>query len=151
RDDPEDDRALVLAEGTPADGDRAALEALGEVVLLEGPGGDPWTGPDAAGHGTAATAGEHAHDLVGVDETPAARLDDPALVLAARLERLGVRLALLDLHARAGEVGDHELDRARRARRRLAVEHLEAHEHLLEAEVARRGREPARERPGDVG
>ena len=46
---------------------------------------------------------------------------------------------------RAGQVRDHELDRARRALGRVAVEQREPHHHLLEPEVPGGGREPARE------
>ena len=137
--------ALVFwAGGRPATLDRAHRVGVGvEVVLLERPGGQRLLAREL--HGSRRTR-EHADDLVRVDQPAAARLDDLALVVLRGLERLVMGRAPGELEPAAGRVGEHDLDGLRRRLGPRAVEHVEAHHDLLEAEVSRRRIQAARER-----
>jgi len=141
-DDAEDDGAGVLAVGAAGNTDRGGPLCRGiEVVLLEAAGRDPVL---VQLH-RARSAGEHADDLVGVDQVPAARLDHLALVVLGRLEGVVMGLSPGELHATAGGIRDDDLDRPRRCVGRLAVQHVEPHHHLLESEVTCGRREPTGE------
>ena len=110
RDDAEHDaRSRSRRSGRPGDADaRAAAPASGRgrTPRSARPGSAPRATP-AVG-----AAGEHAHDLVGIDEPAPARLDHLALVgggaaravpCAARASASSMRLPV--------EVGDHDLER----------------------------------------
>ena len=116
------------------DAHRARLPACRiEVVLLESCGRPP-----------AVAAGEHANDLVRVDQPPPARLDHLALVVGRRLERGGHGRTDRDLHAAAGEVAHDQLDGLGRHAPH-AVAEPKPHHDLLQAQVPRRRHEPARD------
>ena len=105
--DPEHHAGAVLSE-RPArdrDGERPRRRGM-EIVLLEGR-------PCAA-----VAPGQHADDLVGIDESTAPRLDDPPVVLARRLERRRGWRSQGELHVAAGEIADDHLHLVVRRRRR---------------------------------
>ena len=136
-DDAEHDRAAVTAIRA---NDAQRASACVQIPFFEGSDRQL----DAARR-FAVRAGEHAHDLVRVDEPAAAGLDHLALVLRGGPQRVAPRFAHLQREVRAGDVRDHEFAFDRGRCEICAVERAQPHDHLLEPEVARGRRELARE------
>ena len=131
----------AMRAGRPPDRPGPVARPGVEVVLLELPGGSaparrsPW----------AARPGQHADDLVGVDRVAAARGRRPCAARSparARGDRGG---APARRSRSAGRSGRRSRSRpvGRASSGASRVEHVQAHDHLLETEVARERRQAA--------